>query len=522
VIKVSNLQLIRRLYKGKTCYSDSLSELELELLELPSGIDDIVEQMIKDSRIIFLTGNPGDGKTFIIRKATRKHSDLYVIPDLNSLSNEKMNEEIQWLLKCYRDHKPCIVAANEYPLLGLMKKLSATAPDFYNELLGVKQNTIILNYPTVQLGQICVVDLNDRSLLDKERTIIKPIVEKFIGLLQNSHDSSICLDYNIKALSDSLVLQQYIKIFSLISLTGEHLAIRDILGTVAYTLTACTLEDTEEGEGYYYDAIFSGNNTLMRIATSFDPVLLSKPTLDEALWNGELVDGWRLDVPEEWPCDVAEVEEAVALFKSIKRKFYFENERSRCLDELQPVDYQECEKILIEIRSKNDRIKRRFVRSMNRLFSSADKEDKFLRVWTTHGYDLSRESGAAVSARYIDNADLELIYPEPVKWLNKLEYTPSYLVLRPSLKSGPATKLHLQIDLDFLKTLIAIEKGYPVALLSNKYELRLSRFLHSLCSAGLARDYNGGKIILSNRKEGTSREIFIDDDKYDFSAGGSL
>jgi hypothetical protein len=517
---MSNLQLIKRLYRGKTCYSDALSEAELELLQLPSGVDTIVEQMIKDERVIFLTGNPGDGKTFIIRRALKAYSDLYVIPDLNSLTEAKMDEEIQKLLKCYRDHKPCIVAANEYPLLGLMRKLARVAPDFHKELLNIKQNTIIFNYSPVPLGRICVVDLNDRSLLDKERTIIEPTVKKFITLLQDSRGINLQLDYNLNALSDSLVLQQYIKIFSLLSLTGEHFAIRDILGTVAYTLTACTSEDADEGVSNYYDAIFSGDNALMKVAANFDPVLLSKPSLDETLWNGELRDCWRLGVPEKWPCDIAGVEQAVDLFKSIKRRFYFENELSRSLEELQPIDFQECEKILIEIRSKNKNIKRRLIRSMNRLFLSSDNESSRLRIWTTHGYDLSRESGAAVSTRYIDASDLELAYPEPVKWLNQLEYTPSYLVLRH--KNALASRVCLQIDLDLLKTLIAIERGYPIALLSTQYELKLSQFLHSLCSAGAAKDYNDGEIILSNRREGTSKKIFIEDDKYELSTGGAL
>jgi hypothetical protein len=174
--------------------------------------------------------------------------------------------------------------------------------------------------------------------------------------------------------------------------------------------------------------------------------------------------------------------------------------------------------MLVEIRSKNRDIKRRLIRSMNRLFLSSDNTSNYLRVWTTHGYDLSRESGAAVSTRYIDDAELELVYPEPVRWLKELEYTPSYLVLRHKHNQT----VRLQIDLDMLKTLIAIEKGYPVSLLSTQYELKLSQFLHSLCAAGLARDYSDGRVILANRREGSSKEISIEDDKYELMVGGAL
>jgi hypothetical protein len=514
---MSNLQLIKRLYRGKTCYSDALTEAELELLQLPSGADAIIEQMLKDERIIFLTGNPGDGKTFIIRRVIKTRPDVYVVLDLNSLTEKETDELIKNLLECYRTHKPCIIAANEYPLLGLMRKLTVHAPDIHKELREIKQNTTILGYPSVSLGRICVVDLNDRNLLDKGRSVVEPAVKKLVSLLQDSRGINTQLDYNLKALSDSLVLQQYIRIFSLLSLTSEHFAIRDILGTIAYTLTACTFEEGED-KNYYYDAIFSGDNALMSIAASFDPVLMSKPSLDEALWNGELRDGWRLGTPERYPYEIDDISEAVEAFRSIKRKFYFENELAYGLEALQPIDYQECEKILVDIKSKNRDIKRRLIRSMNKLFVSTDNEDSILRVWTTHGYDLTRESGAAVSTRYIEGSDLELISPEPVKWLEKLEYTPSHLVLR----HKDQKKLRLQIDLDMLKALIAIEAGYPVALLSTQYELKLSQFLHLLCAAGSARDYNGGKIILSNRKEGTSKSIFIEDDKYELSVGGVL
>lgn len=511
------LQFIKRLYRGKSCYSDTLSEKELDMLHLPSGVEMIIERMVNEGRIIFLTGNPGDGKTYIIRAVKKKYPDLYVISDLNSITDERIDKEIQRLMDCYNHHQPCIIAANEYPFLSLMRKLSAIAPDFYKELLGIKQNTIILNYPTVQLGRICVIDLNDRSLLDKERSIVKLIVNKFTELLQDNLGNNSILDYNVRALSDSLVLQQYCRIFSLIALTGEHFAIRDILGTIAYTFTACTFEDADDELSYYYDAIFSGENDLMKIASNFDPILLSKPTLDEKLWNGELLDGWRLGAPEKWPYEIeSEVEQAVNLFKSIKRKFYFENELAASLNDLQPVDYSECEKILVNLKSKNKEIKRRLIRSMNRLFLSSDTECDKLRVWTSHGFDLSRESRAAVSTRYIDGADLELIFPEPVKWLADMEYTPSYIVLRHSKK---AKQLLLRLDLDMIKTLIAIEKGYPVSLLSTQYEQKVTQFLQALCSMELSKDYSYGEVILSNRREGTSRRISIEDDKYELSAG---
>ena len=64
---MNSLQFIKKLYNGRNCYSDSLTEDEIALLHIPSGVERIVEEMVDANRIVFLTGNPGDGKTYIIR-----------------------------------------------------------------------------------------------------------------------------------------------------------------------------------------------------------------------------------------------------------------------------------------------------------------------------------------------------------------------------------------------------------------------------------------------------------------------
>ena len=69
-------------------------------------------------------------------------------------------------------------------------------------------------------------------------------------------------------------------------------------------LVSCTDPD-QEGDGYYYNALFDGNNELMSFALQFDPILLSCPSWDEKLWNGEVKDGWQIDCPQKWPIDIS-------------------------------------------------------------------------------------------------------------------------------------------------------------------------------------------------------------------------
>lgn len=520
---MGDLQFIKKLYNGKNCYSDSLTAAEIALLHISSGVESIVEEMVNANRIVFLTGNPGDGKTYIIRALEDRLSQkkIYIEKDMNSISNEQLGTVISNIVDCYYNNKSCIIAANEFPFFHLMRSSREIAPEFYNELFSVKKNVIVYGYPTVQLRRICIIDLNERNLLDKDRSIVPSIINKFLNILKNNAGINPILDFNISALQNKHVIDQLMLLFNLVSMSGEHFAIRDILGALAYTVTSCTTID-EDAKGYYYDALFSGDNSLMASLSQFDPILLSIPSLDEQLWNGEKTDGWLLGVPDKWPKDLTSesVEAATTLFKSIKRRFYFENIYAKKLNNLLPNDYIECERIFVSLNSTSRKrnILGMVINSMNRLFLSTDEEKEKLRIWTSHSYDLSREASTAVSTKYVDAADLDLIYPEPAPWLKEMEFTPDRLVMR--LKSKPYTSL--EIDVTLLRGLISIKNGYPSSLLSGQYERSISQFTQALSTTSAARDYGYGEILIANRREGSRKKIFIEDNKYSFQDGGEF
>lgn len=521
---MNGLQYIKKLYNGKNCYSDSLTEDEIASLHIPSDVEKIVRNMVDTNRIVFLTGNPGDGKTYIIRalEADRALKNIYIEKDMNSVTDEKMSDVISKIVECYHHNHSCIIAANESPFFKLIRASRELDPKLYDELITVKKHVIIYGNSTLQLHRICIIDLNKRNLLDKDRSVIPHITSKFVKLLKDSTGVNPVLDYNVAALQNKPVIDQLQRLFNLVAMSREHFAIRDILGTLAYTITACTVDD-EDINGYYYDALFSGENELMSFIAQFDPVLLSKPSLDEQLWNGEKTDGWLMGAPKKWPKELTDesVEEATKLFKSIKRKFYFENGFAKELSELQPVDYTECERIFVNLGSSSNKsgILRMLINSMNRLYLSTDDEKERLRIWTSHSYDLSRETGAAVSTKYIDASDLDLVYPEPISWLKNMEFTPDNLVMK--LKKDNTTP-RLEIDISLLRGLISIKNGYPASLLSGQYEQSISQFTQALGATSAARDYGDGEILIANRREGSKKKIFIEDNKYGFYNGGEF
>lgn len=517
---MDNLQFIQQIYHGKNCYADSMTPEQIVLLRVPSGVEIIVRKMVRENRIVFLTGNPGDGKTFIIKALEASLEGVFVITDMNGIPDRELPHVADRINECYVKGRPCIIAANEFPFHKLINEMKRRCPGLYEELLGIKKNVLVLGYPTVDLRRICIVDLNERNLLDKDRSVVPTLIRKFTELLQPYCGSSPVLAHNVKALTNGLALSQVLGIFSFISMSGQHFVVRDILEAIAYMLISCTDSERDTvSSGFYYDALFSTGNDLMTFAAQFDPVLLSQPELDERLWNGEQLEGWQLDCPAQWPIQITRgngsVEEAVLLFKSIKRKFYFENIYAKALTELQPPDFRDSIEILVKMREDTRRIKRMLIQSMNRLFLSTDKESEKLRSWTTHSFDLSRQAGAAVSTRYVDANDLDLAYPEPAKWLSEMEYSPARIVMY----SKGRRDICLEIGVDLLRGLIRIRNGYPAELLSAQYEQTVSRFVQSLCAAGEYRDYPDGEILIANRRKGTLKSFQIENNKYYLSNG---
>ena len=273
---------------------------------------------------------------------------------------------------------------------------------------------------------------------------------------------------------------------------------------------------SEEHEGEkYYSAIFDSSNDLLKVVQQFDPVYLSSPILDEALWNGEKTEGWIFDAPNKWPNDPIyedNIDGAVACFKEIKRKYYFENVHGQKLLELQPDEIRKCAEIFNRFDSQKKKIKERLIRSINKLFLPSSDDKKQLHIWTTHRFDMSIPIAVAISRKSIDAGELEIQMPRPADWLCGLEYIPNHIILKPKGKSEPI----LRLDIDFLRTLNAIDQGYPVGLLAPQYEQATTMFLQQLDDNGLAEENDDGEVILANRRKSYKKSVFIQDGKYGF------
>lgn len=510
---MSKLDFVKKLYNGKNCYSDHMTEAELNLLHISSKVESLICEMLNKGKIVFLTGNPGDGKTYIIKaiKDTITATNAYTQFDMNSEAG--YSTVAQNIVDCYNEHRPAVIAVNEYPFMKLCQDLRRISPEICQEITSAKKTAITYDVSSPLTGRVAVIDLNERNILDTSRSLLSELVDKFIELLSEDTEHNANLEYNIKALSIPEIKAQVVALISFAASECIHFAIRDILGAFAFIFTACM--DEEHKGKKYYSAIFDGSNALLGIVQQFDPIYLSSPALDEALWNGEKTEGWILEVPSKWPNDPSyedDIDDAVACFKEIKRKYYFENVHGLKLLELQPDEISKCATIFTSFDSQKKKIKERLIRSINKLFLPSSEDKKQLHIWTTHRFDMSIPAAVAISRNSIDSGDLEIQMPRPADWLRGLEYVPNHIILKPKGKNEPI----LRLDIDFLRTLNAVDEGYPVGLLAPQYEQAAAMFLQQLDDNGLTEANDDGEVVLASRKRSYKKSVFIQDGKYGF------
>ena len=507
---MTRLEFVEKLYNGRNCYSDHMGSDELSLLHICSNAESLIADFLARNKVVFLTGNPGDGKTFIIKALAENIAmcHAYVETDLNNVRD--YDAVARKLLDCYMNEKPAIIAANEYPFLQLLRSIKALSPSMYDEIQRVRRSVIAYSISGPLSGRIAVVDLNERNLLAPDHQLLGSLLDRLIGLLQEEPVYSDTLLYNLEALSNNDIKQQLLSLFELAAAECEHFAVRDILGALAFTLTAGASEEYKYHR--YYSTLFEGTNELLRVIQQYDPVRLTVPGLDEQLWNGDVTDGWRIAAPDKYPKDFSDVPEAVESFKEIKRRYFFENTGGAKLMALQPDEVTRSKNLFIKLEAQKKKTKETLILAMNKLFLPSSRDKGLLRIWTTHRYDMSIDAAVAVSSKSVSASALELLAPRPADWLKGLEYVPDHLIMKPRNADEP----RLIMNVDFLRTLLAVDSGYPVGLLAPQYEQAVAVFLQQLDNDGFAELNDDGETILASRRQNFQRTVYIQDGKYGF------
>ncbi|MCC6874258.1 MAG: DUF4338 domain-containing protein, partial [Sandaracinaceae bacterium] len=116
----SNPALIQGLYRSLGACADHHSDATVALLHVATPIDDVIRERAA-GRVLFVTGNPGDGKTHVLRRLAPdlKAARVEVCLDATERPNDELIEQIQQALRSRT--RGLAIAINEGILVQLLR-----------------------------------------------------------------------------------------------------------------------------------------------------------------------------------------------------------------------------------------------------------------------------------------------------------------------------------------------------------------------------------------------------------------
>jgi hypothetical protein len=420
------ISFVERLYRNANSYADRLKREELDWIHVDLEVDQYVLDGANENWQIIITGNPGDGKTFLIerlRERLMEDCNAVVIPDANALPDPEI---LSAWRSCAENGRAFVLAINEWPLFEL--RTLARQEGFTPVEEAVRQVQSAVYYgapPSPRQGKVAVIDLNLRNVL-ANRVVLSAVervtADRFVSELSDADPAA----RNVLRLRDARVQDRLARLLSQAARQGQHVTMRQLMGFLAYALTGGTdsadrIASQGDDRFLYANLVFEGGigPVFDLVRRSFDPAKITHPVLDEELWRGTTTASDWLD-PSDVPLGAASCheEDRDRCFKVAKRRFFFEHARGAELLDLLPSDEDDFDRVLREGVQGDPQLVREMVLAVNRFFEpdSPKDEDNRLRLWQNHRYDV-RAPAALVALYHQDSDALKVEGPQLAEWV---------------------------------------------------------------------------------------------------------
>jgi len=516
--KLDRQNYIRDCYRGKTGYADGVPLDILQAVHIESGLEDAIVAALKMDLDIVLTGNPGDGKTHLLRllqgRIQKTKPGTTVVLDASQLTNEE-------IISAWRKAKtPFCIAVNE----GVLKDLADADPGLECITAAQEQVENAVRYycarenPTAtESSNVSVFDISRRNVLTK------PIVDKMLDRLTDesifptppecdSPENNFVLHRQV--LRHVLFRSRLQAILDQVSQTGFHATIRDLQGFISYLLFrgvsySQLAEECGDDAHFVTELVFTGDGPLFdAIRRVFDPSNVSHPVWDERLLAADIEpQTWTLD----WaaPVNAITIRDVSELYRR-RRRFYFLNENGDAYRQIS--DTLSHQYVALLAQDERDCI-RNLLRSINAAFGSS-MEDGKLRIWESHHYDHKSET-VLYSARSIERREFEIAKPSLRPPMSKAFEIPiDHLQLR--LKASPA--LRLVIDYDLFGLLCQAAAGVPVLSLRSHLTRRLWQFMEQLAAEHSVGTHDECDVTVRDIRTGRQATVTIDQERRQYVA----
>ena len=478
----TGLQFVRDFYRGSSAYADHIATELLSVIHLETKLDTAIMEAALSGKDIVLTGNPGDGKTHVIRllkdKLENTGKPICIELDASTLSNDDIY--LKW--KAARERNtPFVIAINAAVLYSVYRKYPDFQPikDAYYQM----SHAVVFHDEVTENSNLVVFDLSKREVLTAD--ILKKAIEKLTDVTHYTEcaacplNESCDVHKNCSLLNSALFQERLFVILQRVSMQGYHATVRELQSLIAYLIfgnRSCETISRTTGSNQYnlVNLVFSGKGALFdAIRNAIDPVAISHPTLDERILLN--------DVPDDSWVDGYEVPaEAIAydnyeLFKLRKRQSFFFNKNGEELLKIMDDDVTYFQEFLGQ---DNGKIVKELVRKLNTFFGSVEASNSELRIWTGHRYD-NEPRKVLISMGSIKKSGLKIGRPALLKSMKSgIDMTASYI----RLEKKDAAHIFLKIDFDMYMLLSEAERGVPVLFMESDLVKKVWRFVEQLKS----------------------------------------
>lgn len=509
--KKSNPNFVQNLYRALNACADHHTEDEIAQVHIETAVESFIKDRARD-RVVLVTGNPGDGKTHLLRQlADVLDKKVEFCLDANEMDDGELAAKIDGAFR--RKRGGLVVAINE----GILAQFVRTADTSPWAQAARQQMLYPLVYrkdePPVD-DRLVVVDLNLRNNLAPD--VVRKALERLVRLgapCAGCPKQGCEFVENVRRVSDAGV-DAVVALLGAVARAGVHAPMRDLFGFLAYLLAGprtCRQiqSSTDNGERMYWNnAFIGGKGPLFDAVRRFAPHLQTSPIIDDQLWRAaDRPEDWHLQGGGRTYSPLEPLLEQVDIFKDRKRRALFEHKRGLSLlgHSGSAIDRE-----MQELLRPGQSAVRKVVRLVNRFFDRDDEEKDMLRLWVTHRYDAGAPRYAA-SAASTPASDLELLVPRLHSNIAAAfpNYAPDHVILCEKQNGSPYEGL--RIDRTLIEALLEADHGLPTSFQRGEPGVRIASFLDKLSKryGGLA-DEREIDVHIVDRDTGNNMRIEVD------------